>query len=64
MVDKFPDDPIMPYNLACYECQLGRLEPAKCWLEKACKLGDPKKIKLTALEDPDLQPLWREIGKT
>jgi hypothetical protein len=53
----------MRYNLACYECKLGRLEQAKSWLEKAFELGDPKKIKLMALEDPDLEPLWREIGR-
>jgi len=64
VVEKFPKDPFMRYNLACYECQLGRLERAKNWLEKACELGDPKKIKGIALEDPDLKPLWREIGKT
>jgi predicted Zn-dependent protease len=63
VVEKFPEDPIMRYNLACYECQLGRLEQAKNWLEMAFKLGDPKKIKLMALEDPDLKPLWREIGQ-
>lgn len=62
-VNRFPDDAIMRYNLACYECQLGRLEQAKNWLEKACKLGDPRKIKTMALEDPDLKPLWREIGE-
>jgi predicted Zn-dependent protease len=64
VVDKFPDDPIMRYNLACYECQLGRREQAKRWLKKAFKLGDAKKMKLTALADPDLEPLWKEIGKT
>jgi predicted Zn-dependent protease len=64
IVDKFPDDPIMRYNLACYECQLGRMEQAKSWLEKALKLGDAKKMKLAALDDPDLQPLWKEIEKT
>jgi len=63
VVDNFPEDPIMRYNLACYECQLGRLEQAKNWLEKAFAIADPKKIKLMALEDPDLEPLWREIGK-
>ena len=64
VVDKFPEDPIMRYNLACYECQLGRMEQAKQWLEKAFTLGDPKKIKLMALDDPDLEPLWRTIGTT
>ena len=53
----------MRYNLACYECQLGRLEQAKHWLEQAFKLSDPKKMRLMALEDPDLELLWREIGE-
>jgi predicted Zn-dependent protease len=64
VVDKFPDDPTIRYNLACYECQLGRMEQAKSWLEKALKLGGAKKMKLAALDDPDLQPLWKEIEKT
>jgi predicted Zn-dependent protease len=64
VVDKFPNDPIMRYNLACYECQLGRVEQAKNWLEKAFKLGGRKRIKLMALEDPDLEPLWQQMGKT
>jgi predicted Zn-dependent protease len=63
VVDKFPGDPIMRYNLACYECQLGRLEQAKNWLEKAFSLGDARKIKLMALEDLDLAPLWNKIGR-
>lgn len=54
----------MRYNLACYECQLGRMEQAKLWLEKAFTLRDPKKIKLMALDDPDLEPLWKSIGST
>ena len=60
-MDNFADDPILPYNLACYECQLGRLEQAKVWLEQACKLGGRKQIKLMALQDPDLEPLWEEM---
>jgi TPR repeat protein len=39
------------------------LEQAKNWLQKAVKLGDPEKIKAMASEDPDLQPLRREIGE-
>jgi tetratricopeptide (TPR) repeat protein len=64
VVDRFPISATMRYNLACYECQLGRLEQAKQWLEKAFALGDARKMKLAALDDPDLQPLWKEIGKT
>jgi tetratricopeptide (TPR) repeat protein len=60
--ERFPDESILRYNVACYECQLGRLEQAKQWLEKAFKMGNPRKMKLTALQDPDLEPLWKEIG--
>src|SRR6267154_703016 len=63
VVDKFPNEPILRYNLACYECRLGRLEQAKNWLEKAFRLGDARKMKLAALEDRDLEPLWKDIGK-
>jgi hypothetical protein len=62
VVENFPISATMRYNLACYECQLGRLEQAKEWLEKAFQLGDAKKMKLPALADPDLEPLWKEIG--
>ena len=64
VVDKFPISATMRYNLACYECQLGRLEKAKEWLKKSFALGDARKMKLAALDDPDLQPLWKEIGMT
>jgi tetratricopeptide (TPR) repeat protein len=63
VVDKFPDTATMRYNMACYECQLGRLEQAKQWLGKAFALGDAKELKLAALDDRDLEPLWRQIGK-
>ncbi len=61
VVDKFPLSATMRYNLACYECQLGRLEQAKQRLEKAFALGDVQKMKLAALGDPDLEPLWNDI---
>jgi hypothetical protein len=31
----FNDDATIRYNLACYECQLGRLDQARAWLERA-----------------------------
>jgi tetratricopeptide (TPR) repeat protein len=63
VVDKFPLSATMRYNLACYECQLGRLEQAKGWLEKAFEVGGARKIKLMALNEPDLEPLWRRPGE-
>jgi len=59
VVDKFPICATMRYNLACYECQLGHLDLARTWLEKAFKLGDATEMKMAALEDPDLEPLRR-----
>jgi hypothetical protein len=53
----------MRYNLACYACQLGNLKEARQWLEKAFAIGDSKQLKLMALDDPDLEPLWREVGE-
>src|SRR5229473_3134231 len=47
-LDKFPDESILRYNVACYECQLGRLEQAKHWLEKAFKMGNPRRMKRAA----------------
>ena len=63
IVDKFPKEDLMRYNLACYACQLGNLKEAGQWLEKAFAIGDSKQLKLMALDDPDLEKLWREIGE-
>ena len=60
IVDNFPISATMRYNLACYECQLGNLKQAREWLKQAFNLGDAKQMKLAALDDPDLEPLWEE----
>jgi tetratricopeptide (TPR) repeat protein len=57
VVDKFPDNPTLRYNLACYECQLGRLDQAWTWLRKALRLGNVGGLLKMALEDIDLVPL-------
>lgn len=64
IVDKFPDGATMRYNIACYECQLGRLAEARQWLAKAFRLGDKQKMRAMALEDLDLQPLWKELRES
>lgn len=61
--DKFPTEPTVAFNLACYACQLGNLAEARDWLCKAIALGDAKEIKTRALDDPDLEPLWAKIGE-
>lgn len=60
---KFPEEPVIAFNLACYACQLKRLEVAWIWLGKAIDIGGKKKIKAMALCDDDLKPLWPEIEK-
>ena len=59
--DQFPKEPTIPYNLSCYACQMGRLDDARTWLRRALDTGDRSGIKLMALSDPDLKPLWVEI---
>ena len=61
VIDKFPASGTMRYNLACYECQLGRLEQARHWLRKTYELGGEEQLRDNALKDPDLKPLWAEI---
>ncbi|HVK59562.1 MAG TPA: tetratricopeptide repeat protein [Candidatus Kapabacteria bacterium] len=62
-MDKFPTEPTIPYNLACYECVLGNLDGARTWLDEAARRGSRKKIRTMALRDEDLEPLWPEIRK-
>ena len=50
-------------QLACYWAQLGNLERAKVFLETAFEIGNSARLKAMALSDPDLEPLWKEIGK-
>jgi len=58
---RFPKNETIPYNLACYECQLGDVDAARDWLRRAMKLRKPAELKVQALEDPDLKPMWAEI---
>ena len=60
---KFPKEPVIPFNLACYACQMGKLDDARDWLRRAFKIGGKKHMKLMALADDDLKPLWDEIQK-
>lgn len=62
VAEKFSEHPTVTYNLACYQCQLGNLP--ECWklLARAFEIGDVKKLKLMALDDKDLEQLWRDIA--
>jgi Flp pilus assembly protein TadD len=66
-VKQFSKDTTIPYNLACYECQLGNLDAARDWLRRALarqKSADGRRQQLAmALTDPDLLPLADEIRR-
>jgi len=58
---KFPHEYLIRYNLACYECQSGNLKLAKKLLERAIVMAGKTDIRKMALDDPDLEPVWRDI---
>ena len=57
VVERFPREYLVPYNLACYCAQLDDLSSAKGWLKKASALAGPAKIREMGREDPDLVPV-------
>lgn len=59
--EKFPQESVIAYNLACYACQLKHLDTARTWLQRALKIGEKDTLKKMALDDDDLKPLWSEI---
>jgi Flp pilus assembly protein TadD len=62
-LDRFPDESVIPYNLACYAAQLGELDDARRWLETARQRGGSAMIQDMALADEDLLPLRAEIRR-
>jgi predicted Zn-dependent protease len=59
--DKFPKESTIPFNLACYACQMRQLDAARDWLKCAVAIGGKEKVVGMALKDSDLEPLWDEI---
>jgi predicted Zn-dependent protease len=58
--ERFPDMPIVPYNLACYACQLGQTAVAREWLRRAARLLGWERTREMVLQDPDLAPFRGE----
>jgi Flp pilus assembly protein TadD len=63
VVEQFPQDWMMRYDLAYYACLTGRLKEAWGWLKKAIDLAGSNDIRLNALADKDLEQLWSRIGE-
>ena len=60
---QFPNVWTIPYNLACYCAQLGRFDEAKAWFKKALRV-DGRAVQRAGIDDPDLKPLWKSMGRT
>jgi predicted Zn-dependent protease len=63
VADRFPNAYVIPYNLACYQCQMGNRLAAMNWLRRAAKIADAKTIRAMASKDPDLTPLGEELKR-
>ena len=61
--EKFPQEPVIAFNLSCYACQLKQLETSRIWLKRALSIGNREEVKKMALADEDLKPLWPEIAQ-
>jgi predicted Zn-dependent protease len=54
-----PDDPRLHYALSCYESRLNHFKTARRHLARAIQLDS--RLKMVALNDEELEPLWAEI---
>jgi tetratricopeptide (TPR) repeat protein len=61
VVNVFPANYLMRYNLACYACRLGRFTEALMWLEDAFDRAGGAELRAMAAGDADLRPLWGEM---
>lgn len=61
-LQKFPKEMLIPYNLACYQCQLGDLEEARGLLRVALKRGERRQILALALNDSDLKAIREDLA--
>lgn len=61
-LERFPQNPIVAYNLACYAAQMNQMEEAWSLFQRALAVA-PKRAELLAmaLADHDLKPLWPRI---
>ena len=57
----FPDEWLINYNLACYLCQMNRLDEAEEMLAEARTMRG-EKVEQLAANDEDLAPLRTRAG--
>jgi hypothetical protein len=59
--DRFPDEFLIAYNLACYAAQMGRIDEAWEWLGRASANNRRAAVRALALRDDDLRELWPRL---
>jgi tetratricopeptide (TPR) repeat protein len=59
---RFREHAVVLYNMACYASQVARFEEAGRWLTEAFRAEDGIALKVAAVYDPDLRPLWEKVG--
>jgi len=57
----FPMEPAIPYEIACYCCHLSQLKEAREWLKRAIEVSGTPEIKMRALLDERLSPIWKDM---
>lgn len=60
-LERFPNNFLVPYNLACYAAQQGRVEDAWQLLQRAMQIGGHRTVMKMAKADPDLKPVWTRL---
>ncbi len=63
VLEKFPDQWPLRYNLACYCVKLNDLDQAKRWFNESARLAEGKELRKLALNDPDMRELWDWVKK-
>ncbi len=63
VVARFPSDAVLSYRLACYAAQTGMFGESCTWLLRAFDLEISGKLRLTAIMDTELDPLWEQIAR-
>ena len=63
LVTMFPNEHLIPYDIACFASRLGRLEEAQQWLNRAFNIGGKAKLLKKVLTEPDLEPLRHHLGQ-
>jgi hypothetical protein len=63
IVERFPSEAVIPYNLACFSAQESEWNQACVWLVQAFEIEPSDQLKEFALVDPDLKPLWNQIAE-